>query len=110
MKRLRYALSLGMLLLTGFFVLLALARCENAGNLTETVDIEAQRDLSGIAGPPTGTPTPVARVSPRDQFGEANAVANLAYPDVANNAEERAVFERALAFFITDRTPGNGLG
>jgi CxxC motif-containing protein (DUF1111 family) len=107
MKLLRHVLSMGMLFVYGVLILMAIASCDSSGNLTETVDTVSTRDLSGIAGPPTGTPTPVDFV-PRAQFATDNTAAALSFPNL--NADELGVFQAGLALFITDRTPADGLG
>jgi CxxC motif-containing protein (DUF1111 family) len=108
MKFLNYIFSSVLFLIGGLFILMIPAGCGSNGNLTETVDIARIRDLSGISGPPDTTKlAPAARIS-RATFGTANTAAALAYPNLSS--EEQAVFDQALAFFITDRTPENGMG
>lgn len=109
MKALRGDMRRGVWLVAGVLASLILAGCgDSGGSLTEGLDDVSDRDLSGIAGPPDPAQTrPVARV-PRGIFGTANTADALAYPGLSS--EERGVFERALAFFITDRNPDNGLG
>jgi CxxC motif-containing protein (DUF1111 family) len=93
---------------TAGLAVLALAGCGEKGNLTDTVETVKDRDISGVAGPSDSSALqPVARI-PRDVFGTANTEQALAYPTL--NDEEREVFTRALLFFITPRTPENGLG
>jgi len=89
-------------------ILLIFAGCGGEGSLTETVDTVQMRDLSGISGPPDTTQmAPVARV-PRAIFGTVSSASALAYPGISS--EEQAVFDHGLTFFITDRTPEDGLG
>lgn len=94
---------------------LVLGGCDEQGNVTERAlpgpggeSTISDRSISGIAGPPDASQTrPVERVD-RALFATSNTVNALIYPSAT--AEERAVFQRALNFFITDRTPANGLG
>lgn len=96
-------------------VVLVMAGCDSAGNLTErplsgpggagTIE---DRNISGIAGPSDRTQLRPVEFANRATFASGNTVDALIYPSAT--AEERQVFQRALTFFITDRTPENGLG
>lgn len=105
----RHSLSRTVLLSAGVLALLISAGCgDESGNLTETVDLEMRRNLSGIAGPSDPTAmAPVERV-PRSAFAATNTGDALAFPGLSS--EERTLYESALSFFSTDRTPENGLG
>jgi CxxC motif-containing protein (DUF1111 family) len=109
--------SISQSLVGGLIVLVALAGCGSEGNLTETVETVESRNISGVAtpvpAPPPAVPPSVAGPEPaervaRNVFSSSNTSGALAFPSLNN--EERAIFERALQFFITDRTPQDGLG
>ena len=109
MKALRGDMRRSVWLVAGLLTSLILAGCsDSGGSITEDPNTVGDRDLSGIAGPPDPAQTqPVERV-PRGTFGTANTAAALAYPSLSS--DERGVFDRALSFFNTARTPDDGLG
>ncbi len=95
-----------------YFVLAAsmtlpLAGCGKDGNLTERLSTVDDRDLSGIAGPRSGTASAAARV-PRSVYATARSLETLAYPGI--NDEERRAIEKAFTFFITEHTAEEGVG
>jgi hypothetical protein len=123
------------LLLVGSPLGLIAAGCMQ-GNVTESVDIESQRNLSGIAGPPTGNARPVDRL-PRAVFGTERSLEALTYlgtdkgesrdpdPGVCDNASmdcsgndsatgatarEKRIVSAGLEFWVTQHIPEEGVG
>ena len=88
-------------------LMLPMAGCGKEGNLTERLSTVEDRDLSGIAGPRSGTASAAARV-PRSVYGTARSVDALAFPGL--NDDERKAIEKALTFFVTEHTAEEGVG
>lgn len=93
-------------------LMLAAAGC-SGGTITDSVEVEAQRDLIGIAKP--GEPTQLQPVDlhPREGYGAAPNYESLGYPNAS--AQVRRLLdpndpESPIHFFITPHTDAEGVG
>lgn len=96
------------------FWLCALAAGCYGGELTDSADTIADRDLSGIAGPPDRGSVRPAEVIGRDLFGMANGPQALTFGSLGD-APRAALFDARdpdspLAFFVTPHTAEDGVG
>jgi CxxC motif-containing protein (DUF1111 family) len=91
---------------------LAATSCKE-GVVTESVDEEASRDISGIAMPGDPAKLQAPELHERSSWGTALSAAALAYPDSAK--QEQLLFdfedpESPLHFFATPHTDEEGVG